>query len=48
MTLAEMLADLPKACGVGAKRSAKGHNVYWTGYKLHIDTADGDIPISCL
>ena len=20
----------------------------WTGYKLHIDTADGDIPITCL
>lgn len=48
MTLAEMLADLPKTCGVGAKRNAHGHNVYWTGYKLHIDTADGDIPISCL
>ena len=48
MTLAEMLADLPTACSTGIKRNAKGHNVSWIGYKLHIDTADGDIPISCL
>jgi hypothetical protein len=47
-TLAEMLADLPKACATGTKCNAKGHTVSWTGYKLHIDTADGDIPISCL
>jgi hypothetical protein len=48
MTLPEMLADLPTACTVGTKRNAKGHTTSWTGYKLHIDTADGDIPVSCL
>jgi hypothetical protein len=48
MTLAEMLADLPTACTVGVKRNAKGHAAPWIGYKLHIDTGDGDIPISCL
>jgi hypothetical protein len=48
MTLAEMLADLPKRCDIGAKRNAKGHQQCWNGYKLHIDTADGDIPISCI
>jgi hypothetical protein len=48
MNLAQMLADLPKACNVGAKRNSKGHTVSWIGYKLHIDTADGDIPVSCL
>ena len=47
-TLSQMLADLPTYCGVGAKRNAKGHTMYWIGHKLHIDTADGDIPISCL
>ena len=47
MTLAEMLADLPKPCDVGTKRNAKGYWQSWTGYKLHIDTGDGDIPISC-
>src|ERR1700710_2533231 len=48
MTLAAMLADLPRACDVGAKRNAKGFKETWIGYKLHIDTADGEIPISCL
>ena len=47
-TLSQMLAELPTYCSVGAKRNAKGHTAHWIGYKLHIDTADGDIPISCL
>lgn len=47
-TLPQMLADLPTHCNVGTKRNAKGHTTSWIGYKLHIDTADGDIPISCL
>ena len=48
MTLAAMLADLPRACDVGAKRNAKGFKETWIGYKLHLDTADGEIPISCV
>jgi hypothetical protein len=48
MTLPEMLADLPISCNVGTKRNAKGHKESWIGYKLHLDVADGDIPISCL
>ena len=48
MTLAAMPAGLPRACDVGAKRNAKGYKVTWTGYKPHIDTADGEIPVSCL
>ena len=43
-----MLADLPRQCDVGAKRNAKGHQETWIGHKLHIDTADGGIPISCV
>ena len=43
-----MLAELPRHCDIGTKRDAKGHRTSWTGYKLHIDTADGDIPISCV
>ena len=31
-----------------AKRNAKGHTTSWIGYKLHVDTADGGIPISCI
>jgi hypothetical protein len=47
-TLSQMLADIPTCCNVGTKRNAKGHTTSWIGYKLHIDTADGDIPVSCL
>ena len=47
-TLPQMLAELPTHCSFGIKRNAKGHTTGWIGYKLHIDTADGDIPVSCL
>jgi hypothetical protein len=48
MSLPQMLDDLPKACDVGTKKNSKGHKSSWIGYKLHIDAADGDIPISCI
>jgi hypothetical protein len=47
-TLAQQLAELPRRCGIGAKKSSKGHQQYWRGYKLHLDVADGQIPISAL
>ena len=40
------MADLPVGCDVGGKRSSKGHQEGWIGYKLHRDTVDGDFPIS--
>ncbi len=48
MSLEAMLDDLPKDCDVGTKRNSKGRQESWTGYKLHIDAADGEIPISCV
>jgi hypothetical protein len=48
MTLAQMLAQIPVQADRGGKTNSKGHVQYWIGYKLHIDTADGDIPISCI
>jgi len=48
MTQDEMLADLPRHCAVGTKRNAKGHQTSWIGYKLHLDVADGDIPVTGL
>ncbi len=48
MNLEEMLDDLPKDCDVGSKRNSKGHQETWIGYKLHIDTADGQLPASCV
>ena len=48
MTLEEMLADLPRQCDVGTKTNSKGLKESWIGFKLHLDTADGQIPISCI
>ena len=48
MSLSDMLEDLPTACDVGTKKNSKGYKTSWTGYKLHIDSADGGIPISCV
>jgi IS5 family transposase len=47
MTLEEMLADLPRQCAIGVK-TRDGNQQYWRGYKLHVDVADGQIPISAL
>jgi hypothetical protein len=48
MTVEQMLAELPRACNVGCKPNSKGIQESWTGYKLHLDVADGQIPISCV
>jgi hypothetical protein len=46
--LAENMADLPTQCDVGTKINAKGYKTSWTGYKLHVDSVDGDIPVSAI
>jgi hypothetical protein len=46
--LAQMLKELPTHCSVGVKTSNDGHQKYWRGYKLHLDVADGQIPISAI
>jgi hypothetical protein len=48
MTLEQMLDDLPRACNAGSKNNSKGYKETWIGYKLHLDVADGQIPISCI
>jgi Transposase DDE domain len=35
-------------CDVGCKKNSKGYKETWTGYKLHIDVACGQIPVSCV
>ena len=44
----QMRAELPCACDVGTKKNSKGYKESWTGYKLHIDVACGQIPVSCI
>jgi len=48
MTLEEMLKELPRICDYGRKINSKGYPEHWVGYKLHLDVADGQIPISCV
>jgi transposase len=48
MSLEEMLKDLPTHCDIGTKKNSKGHAEHWIGYKLHLDTADGCVPISAI
>ncbi len=48
MTLEQMLTELPRVCDVGCKTNSKGSKYFWIGYKLHLDVADGQIPISCV
>ncbi len=48
MSLPQMIDELPRDCNVGSKKNSKGYKESWIGYKLHIDAADGQIPISCI
>jgi len=48
MSLDAMLAELPSACDFGSKKNSKGFGETWRGYKLHVDFADGEIPVSCV
>jgi hypothetical protein len=42
------LADVSTVCDVGSKKNSHGFKETWIGYKLHIDTADGDIPVTAI
>lgn len=48
MTLQEMLDELPRNCDIGCKLDSRGNKYRWSGYKLHLDVADGQVPISCV
>jgi len=47
-SLEENINELPSYCNVGTKKNSKGYKESWIGYKLHIDSVDGDIPISAI
>jgi len=46
--LDRMLSDLPRQCDMGAKTNSQGCEQYWRGYKLHLDVADGQVPVSAV
>ena len=37
---------LSKSCGWGCKKDSGGHVHSWKGYKVHIDWADGEVPLT--
>lgn len=47
-TLEQNIAGIPSLCNIGTKKNSKGFKESWKGYKIHIDTIDGDIPVSAL
>lgn len=48
MTLPQMMRGLSRDCAIGVKTNSKGHSEYWRGYKLHLDIADGQIPVTAI
>ena len=48
MNLDDMLEDLPLPCNIGCKKNSHGYIEKWTGYKLHIASADGGIPLGAI
>ena len=48
LSLSAMLKELPRQCDWGTKKSSQGAEEHWRGYKLHLDVADGQIPISAV
>ena len=46
--LERMLKELPRQCDIGTKKSSHGHQQYWRGFKLHLDVADGQLPVSAV
>ena len=47
-TAEEAIAELPRLCNVGSKKDSKGNRLRWSGWKAHIDWADGGIPLNVL
>lgn len=47
-SLEQMLAGIPRYCDRGTKCNAQGYKNSWSGFKLHIDTADCGVPLSAI
>lgn len=48
LALRTILESLPKKASSGAKRGSRGQPSWWFGYKLHVASADGGIPVACI
>ncbi|MGC1560984.1 MAG: transposase [Bradyrhizobium sp.] len=47
-SLDDMRAALPTHCDIGVKRNSKGFSETWIGYKLHLDTVNGIVPVAAI
>jgi Transposase DDE domain len=47
-TVEQMLSELPTQCDIGTKINSQGNNDSWRGYKIHLDTADGQMIIAAV
>ena len=47
-TSVRLAESLPTACDVGTKQNSKGYKESWNGYKMHMGTVSGDIPVVAL
>jgi Transposase DDE domain len=43
-----MVADIPRHCDRGTKCNAQGYKNSWSGFKLHVDTADCGVPLAAM
>jgi hypothetical protein len=48
MPVEKMLGTISQDCSIGVKMTSKRVSKYWTGYKIHVDVADGQIPVTAL
>jgi hypothetical protein len=46
--LEDAIKHLKTECNIGKKTNSYGLSKCWSGYKLHLDVADGMFPISCI
>jgi hypothetical protein len=44
----KMIADLPKQCDKGMKKSAQGYTMIWKGYKIHASVDDHCVPLAVI
>jgi hypothetical protein len=47
-TAREMLEEIPRECSIGVQVTKKREPKFTKGYKLHLDVADGQIPVSAV
>ena len=44
----QILKALPQECDWGCKKNSQGKVETWKGFKLHVLSADGEIPLACV